>query len=220
MGQTMLDLFLLDRKPLYIRDLRSHPEAYFGKTSLTTVDVNSYIPVTGEQNMRGRNLWWWCDALYMAPPVLVRMHAATGEQRYLDLLHELYWDTFEHVFDANYSLFYRDANFFPPERASVLEQDKKFWSRGNGWVYAGLVRVIDYLPESDPRRGRYLDLFHTLTRKIVTLQKPDGLWASWLNRPDLEQSPEVSGSCLLAGVQRGWLDRNVICRSPSVPGAA
>jgi len=168
--------------------------------------------MTGDQEMRGRNLWWWSDALYMAPPVLARMHAATGDQRYLDLLHDLYWDTVGFLFDAKSSLFFRDADFFPAEPATALEKDKNFWSRGNGWVYAGLVRVLDYLPETDPQRGRYLELFRTLTRKLVTLQKPDGLWSSWLNRPDLEQSPEVSGSCffafgLLAGVQRGWLDR-------------
>lgn len=212
MGQTMLDLYLVDRDPSYIADLSRHLETYFEKKSLTSSDVNSHMPITGPQEMRGRNLWWWSDALYMAPPVLVRMHAATGEQRYLDLLHKLYWDTVDFLFDAKSSLFFRDANFFPQDPAAVTERDKNFWSRGNGWVYAGLVRVLDYLPETDPQRGRYLELFHTLTRKLVTLQKPDGLWASWLNRPDLEQSPEVSGSCfftygLLAGVQRGWLDR-------------
>jgi len=212
MGQTMLDLYLLDGDPAYIKDLTHHLKAYFGKKSLTATDVHTHIPMTEAQEMRGRNLWWWSDALYMAPPVLARMHAVTGEQRYLDLLHELYWDTVAFLFDVKSSLFFRDAEFFPKDPASVQEKDKNFWSRGNGWVYAGLVRVLDYLPETDPQRGRYLELFRTLTRKLVTLQKPDGLWASWLNRPDLEQSPEVSGSCffaygLLAGIQRGWLDR-------------
>jgi rhamnogalacturonyl hydrolase YesR len=212
MGQTMLDLYLLDRNSTYIKDITRRLEAYFGKKSLTSADVHTHIPTNGDQQMRGRNLWWWSDSLYMAPPVLVRMHAATGEQRYLDLLHRLYWDTVEFLFDAKSSLFYRDADFFPKDPDSALEKDKNFWSRGNGWVYAGLVRILDYLPETDPQRGRYLELFNILTRKLVTLQKPDGLWASWLNRPDLEQSPEVSGSCffaygLLAGVQRGWLDR-------------
>ncbi|NQX00828.1 glycoside hydrolase family 88 protein [bacterium] len=212
MGQTMLDLFLLDRDPAYIEGLIGVVEAYFGKKSLTPSDVHSHIPTNGDQQMRGRNLWWWSDALYMAPPVLVRMHAATGDSRYLDLLHELYWDTVDFLFDEKSCLFYRDANFFPKDPAASLERDKNFWSRGNGWVFAGLVRVLDYLPETDPQRARYLELFQKLTRKLVTLQKPDGLWASRLNRPDLEQSPEVSGSCffaygLLAGVRRGWLDR-------------
>ena len=212
MGQTMLDLYLEDRNPTYVKDLISVMDAYFGKKILTASDVHSHRDQRAERPMRGRALWWWCDALYMAPPVLARMHAATGEQRYLDLLHELYWDSYEFLFDEHSSLFFRDADFIPADRATALERDKRFWSRGNSWVYAGLVRVLDYLPENDPHRGRYLDLFQRLTRKLITLQRPDGLWSSWLNRPDLEQSPEVSGSSLftyglLAGVSRGWLDR-------------
>jgi rhamnogalacturonyl hydrolase YesR len=212
MGQTMLDLYLLDRNPDCIKDLALVLEAYFEKNTVTAAEVHSHFLKPGDHVMRGRNLWWWSDALYMAPPVLARMYAATGEQRYLDLLHRLYWDTNEFLFDQESSLFYRDESFFPPDRAAALERDKIFWSRGNGWVYAGLVRVIDHLPSDDPFRARYLALFHTLTRKLVTLQKTDGLWPSWLNRPDLEQSPEVSGSCfftygLLAGINRGWLDK-------------
>jgi rhamnogalacturonyl hydrolase YesR len=211
MGQTMLDLYLLDRDPSYITDLASMLEGYFIKETVTAVDVHSHFLKPGIHPMQGRNLWWWCDALYMAPPVLARMHAATGEPRYLDLLHRLYWDACAFLFDQESSLFYRDESFFPSDRSVAEERDKIFWSRGNGWVYAGLIRVLDYLPSADPVRPRYLELFHKLTRKIVTLQRNDGLWSSWLNRPDLEQSPEVSGSCffaygLLAGIKRGWLD--------------
>ncbi|MEO8614680.1 MAG: glycoside hydrolase family 88 protein [Luteolibacter sp.] len=212
MAQTMLDLYLVDRDPLYIQDISRLLEEYFEKKSLTPADVHSHLAPAGEKPMLGRNLWWWCDALYMAPPVLVRMHAATGDQRYLDLLHRLYWDTIEFLFDEKVSLCFRDASFFPPDPATALERDKIFWSRGNGWVFAGLVRVLDYLPINDPFRPRYLELFQKLTRKLVTLQKSDGLWSSWLNRPDLAQDPEVSGSCffafgLFAGIKRGWLDR-------------
>jgi len=213
MGQTMLDLYLAEKNPVYIEELTRLLEAYFTREKVTADEVHchAYPPAT-ELEMTGRNLWWWCDALYMAPPVLVRMHAATKDQRYLDLLHKFYWDTVAHLFDEKSSLIYRDKGFFPKDRATALENEKIFWSRGNGWVYAGLVRVLDYLPENDPQRGRYLELFRTLTRKLVTLQYPDGLWRAWLNRTDLDQTPEVSGTCffaygLLAGIRRGWLDK-------------
>lgn len=212
MGQTMLDAYLDDRNPKYIAHLIEAVDKYFGKTKLTSDDVHSHMFKDPEIPMIGRNLWWWCDALYMAPPVLVRLYAATGEQRYLDLLHQLYWDTVEHLFDEKASLFFRDAGFFPADRQLTPELEKRFWSRGNGWVYAGLVRVLDTLPQSDPQRQRYLDLFVRLTQKLVTLQGADGLWRSWLNRPDADPTPETSGTCfmafgLLAGVRHGWLDK-------------
>lgn len=211
-GQTMLDLYLEQKDPRYIADLKRSFEPYFTQKTITTKDIHRHGPQRDDLEFNGRNLWWWCDALYMAPPVLARMHTATGEQRYLDLLHRLYWDTVDHLYDETTSLFFRDSGFFPKDPANATEKDKIFWSRGNGWVYAGLIRTLDHLPENDPMRGRYLTLYHELTRKLVTLQQPDGLWRSWLNRPDLEQTPESSGTAffaygLLAGINRGWLDR-------------
>ena len=60
----------------------------------------------------GRGEWWWCDSLYMVPPVLVRMYAATGDGKYLKLLDDLFWDTHEFLYDKQENLFYRDKNFF------------------------------------------------------------------------------------------------------------
>ncbi|MDQ8188370.1 glycoside hydrolase family 88 protein [Pelagicoccus sp. SDUM812002] len=220
MGQTMLDLYLEKPEPRYITDVQSKIDQYFGKDTVTTDDLGREIFAhlgVEELEWNGRNLWWWCDALYMAPPVLTRLHAATGDDRYLDLMHELYWDTTDFLYDPHANLFYRDLRFFPEgtneahQWAAVEESDKVFWSRGNGWVYAGLIRLLDYLPEDDAYRPRYLQLFREMTQKLVTLQEADGLWRSYLNRPDLDQTPETSGTAfftygLLGGINRGYLD--------------
>ncbi|MBD5782179.1 glycoside hydrolase family 88 protein [Pelagicoccus sp. NFK12] len=220
MGQTMLDLYLEKPDPRYIADLQSKIEKYFGKQTVTVDDLGGEIfrhLGLQEREWSGRNLWWWCDALYMAPPVLTRLHAATGDARYLELMHDLYWDTTDALYDPHAKLFYRDLRFFPDgtsqaeEWAAVPESEKVFWSRGNGWVYAGLIRLLDYLPLDDPYRPRYLQLYREMTQKLVTLQGSDGLWRSYLNRPDLEQTPETSGTAffaygLLGGINRGFLD--------------
>jgi len=50
----------------------------------------------------------------------------------------------DHVVDTDVNLFLRDSRFF--ERRE--ENGKKiYWSRGNGWVFAGLTDIIDDLPE-------------------------------------------------------------------------
>ncbi len=220
MGQTMLDLYLEEPDPRYIADVQAKIEKYFSKEKVTVEDLGREIFKhlgVEEREWSGRNLWWWCDALYMAPPVLTRLHAATGDDRYLQLMHELYWDTTDFLYDPHANLFYRDLRYFPEgtsqanEWAGVEESAKTFWSRGNGWVYAGLIRTLDYLPENDPYRPRYLQLFREMTQKLVTLQGSDGLWRSHLNRPDLDQVPETSGTAffsygLLAGINRGYLD--------------
>ncbi len=34
---------------------------------------------------QGRQEWYWCDALFMAPPVFSRIYTATGDEKYLTL---------------------------------------------------------------------------------------------------------------------------------------
>jgi rhamnogalacturonyl hydrolase YesR len=216
MGQTMLDLYMDDQDPRYIENLTSRLELYFSKQTLVKrKDLGG--PQFGNRDevpFSGRNLWWWCDALYMAPPVFTRAYAATQDPRYLDTLHKLYWDTVDHLYDPDVQLFFRDRTFFPKGKsfAATPENEKIFWSRGNGWVYAGLVRLLDYLPENDPYRPRYLQLFREMTQSIVRYQLESGLWYPQLNRSDDHSHvPETSGTSffcygLLGGINRGWLD--------------
>ena len=56
--------------------------------------------------------WWWCDALYMAPPTLTRLAHATGDPRYLDFMDSMWWDCTEHLYDPQERLFYRDKRYF------------------------------------------------------------------------------------------------------------
>ena len=40
-----------------------------------------------------KDLWWWCDALFMSPPALARLYKATGDKRYLDYMDRQWWLT-------------------------------------------------------------------------------------------------------------------------------
>jgi rhamnogalacturonyl hydrolase YesR len=109
-------------------------------------------------------------------------------------------------------LFYRDARYFPDQKKTPSGK-KMFWARGNGWVYAGIIRTIDYIPENDPQRPKYIDLFRQMTPAIVKYQGEDGMWRPCINDPEWFSMPESSGSgffCygLLAGINRGILDRD------------
>src|SRR5579863_6125744 len=58
-----------------------------------------------------KNLWWWCDALYMAPPMLAQLSLATHEQKYLDFMDHEWWITSKALFDSAEHLYYRDDRF-------------------------------------------------------------------------------------------------------------
>jgi unsaturated rhamnogalacturonyl hydrolase len=152
--------------------------------------------------------WCWCDALFMAPPAWVELSKVTGDRRYADFSHEEWQSTQDYLYDREEHLFFRDSRFFQQRD----EKGRKlFWSRGNGWVVGGIVRVLAVLPKNDPARPRYEALFQEMMAKLLELQKPDGYWAPSLLA--LENSPpETSGTGFFIygmawGIESGLLER-------------
>ena len=190
-GQTYLELYLLKKDPVMIAHTKS------------TIDAMISAPKPGRED------WWWCDALFMAPPVLARLNAATGDQKYLDYLNTMWWDTTDFLFDQEAKLYYRDKNYI----GKVNPNGKKiFWARGNGWVMAGTVRVLQYFPKNDRERKRYVTLLRTMAASVSRLQGEDGLWRPSLLDPQEVVVPETSSSgffcyAIAWGINHGYLDR-------------
>ena len=210
-GQSYTEMYLREKQPQMIADLKSNVDTYFTKHEIKKGEVGRATWKEDQVPLTGRNLWWWCDAMYMAPPTLARLSAATGDPRYINLLHSLYWDSVEHLLDPSEKLFFRDANYFFEKKQSPSGK-KIFWARGNGWVYGGIIRTLDYLPKDDPDRSKYIELFQKMTPAIAKYQGEDGLWRASMNEPSWISEPETSGSeffCfgLLAGINRGYIDR-------------
>jgi hypothetical protein len=106
-------------------------------------------------------------------------------------------------------LFYRDSRFI--DRRTPTGQ-KLFWSRGNGWVYAGSAVVLEAMPADYPNRSFYLKLFQEMTPAVVAAQQPDGLWYPSLKDPSQIPVGETSGSALflyglVSGIRQGLVDR-------------
>ena len=135
--------------------------------------------------------WCWADALFMGPPAWAELSRATGDLKYLAYADGEYWATVAYLFDERESLFSRDSRFFA-RRGPYGE--KIFWSRGNGWVYAGLARMLQFIPPDHPSRPRYEALFRKMSERLVALQKSDGYWPASLLAPPQGTPPETSGS--------------------------
>jgi rhamnogalacturonyl hydrolase YesR len=150
----------------------------------------------------------WCDALFMGPPAMAAVAKATGDGRYLDLADRLWWKTTDYLYDKEERLYYRDSRFFAQREPNGR---KVFWSRGNGWVFAGLARMLQDMPDGYPGRPRYVALFRDMAEKIASLQGDDGYWRSSLLDPASRPNPETSGTGfftfgLARGVNSGLLD--------------
>jgi unsaturated rhamnogalacturonyl hydrolase len=164
---------------------------------------------TGQGEATCQRRWCWCDALFMAPPVWAAVGKLTGDPAYLNYVDEEYQATIDYLFDKDEHLFYRDGRFF--ERRS--KNDKKiFWSRGNGWVFAGLPLLIEQIPANDPRKQKYESLFKTMAASLLKLQQPNGFWPSSLLDKDEFNVPETSGTGFMTfglawGINNGLLSK-------------
>ena len=90
--------------------------------------------------------WSWCDALFMAPPVYVKMANITGNEKYVAFMDKEFKATHDFLYDKEEHLFYRDRRYFP-EKIREANGQKVFWGRGNGWVMGGLVSILKDLPQ-------------------------------------------------------------------------
>jgi rhamnogalacturonyl hydrolase YesR len=124
-------------------------------------------------------------------------------------MNRLWWKTTDYLYDPQERLYYRDSRYFSPREANGA---KIFWSRGNGWVLAGLARVLEYLPRDYKERPRFVRLFKDMAERVATLQRPDGYWRVSLLDPASYPIPETSGTgfftyALAWGVNAGLLER-------------
>lgn len=181
-GQVYLQFYEREQNEYMIRDFKHW------------IDKLIHVEISGDE------LWWWCDALFMAPPAIAHLASVSGGDEYQNFLNEKFWESKEHLYDTSHRLFYRDDNFF--DKRNELG-NPVFWSRGNGWVVAGLARIMNQLPRENSDYEKYRALFIEMMDRIVEIQPDDGLWRTDLLNPGLYPTPEVSGSAFFC-YALGW----------------
>jgi rhamnogalacturonyl hydrolase YesR len=161
-------------------------------------------------------IWWWCDALFMAPPTLAKLGKTLNDKTYYELNDKFFMETYNLLYDKQEKLFARDAGYLINEKGEGRKEangKKIFWSRGNGWVAGGLVRLLKELPKDYPQRAFYENLYKEMMERVLTLQQTDGLWRSSLLDPASYPGGEASGSgfylyAMAWGINNKMLDKN------------
>jgi len=200
--QTYIDLYRTKKDPGIIRP------------TIDTIDLFLSRPYPQKSKVETIK-WWWCDALFMAPPVLVKLAAVTHDRKYLEANDLYFRQTYELLYDKEEHLFARDLNYvIKPDGTGKKESNGKkiFWSRGNGWVMGGLVRVLQELPQNYSKRAFYESLLIQMAGRVAQLQQPDGLWRASLLNAQAYPGGEVSGSgffcyALAWGINNKLLDK-------------
>jgi rhamnogalacturonyl hydrolase YesR len=204
-GQSYLWAAIHGAGPDAIAPLRQRFDAILAQPPV--VHLSFYVPPSGYGDTACLVRWCWCDALFMGPPAWLELARQTGDRRYADFALAEFWSATAFLFDPAEALYFRDSRFF--ERRDEHGR-KLFWSRGNGWVFAGLANMLEALPADRPDRVGIEKLFRQMAERLKSIQKADGYWAPSLLGPE-NSPPESSGTGfyvygLAWGVNHGLLD--------------
>jgi unsaturated rhamnogalacturonyl hydrolase len=159
--------------------------------------------------------WNWVDAIQMAMPVFAKLGVLFNDPAYWERMHEMYMYTRDRhgdkgLFNPEDNLWWRDKDFDPPYKEPNGEDC--YWSRGNGWVFAALVRVLQILPKDAPHRKQYEEDFMKMASALIKIQRKDGFWNVSLHDGSNFGGKETTGTSLFIygfawGVRNGYLDK-------------
>jgi unsaturated rhamnogalacturonyl hydrolase len=200
-GQTYIDLYMLDRyKEERIKDIRA---------CIDSMIVTSKI-----------DDWNWIDALQMAMPVFARLGTIYNDEKYFDRMNEMYLFTkLKHGTNGLYStedhLWWRDKDFVPPYKEP--NGQNCYWSRGNGWVVAALVRTLDFLPRSSKYGKEYIKTLEEMFTALVPLQRRDGFWNVSLKDSTHFGGKEVTGTALFVYGMAWGINQGIIKKKDYLP---
>lgn len=201
-GQTYIDLYLFDRKknPERIKDI---------KASIDLMMTSSKI-----------DDWDWIDALQMGMPVFAKLGKIYNDTSYFRRNYEMYaYTKYKHGGNGLYNpadkLWWRDKDFVPPYKEPNGEDC--YWSRGNGWVVAALVKTMELTPEADPHFAEYLQDFKDMLAAVVKVQRPDGLWNVSLHDPNNFGNKELTGTALFVYGMAWGINNKLIDRKTYLP---
>ena len=200
-GQTYIDLYLMDRtKEERIKDI---------KTCIDNMIATDKI-----------DDWSWIDAIHMSMPVFARLGFVYNDTRYFDRAHEMYLYTkLRHGDNGLYSkedhLWWRDKDFDPPYKEPNGEDC--YWSRGNGWVVAALVRTLEFLPEKNPYRKEYITTLKQMFRALGKVQRDDGYWNVSLHDPSDFGGKELTGTAMFTYAMAWAINNGIINKRKNLP---
>ena len=164
-----------------------------------------------EADSKAHDYWWWADALYMVMPVMTKMYQLTGDEKYLDKLYENICYSDSIMLDHETGLYFRDGKYVYPKHKTANGK-KDFWARGDGWVLAGLAKVLQDMPKSYRHQPFFAEKYLRLAQAVKQLQQPEGHWTRSMMDPNQAPGYETSGTAffcygLLWGVNNGYLPK-------------
>ncbi|MDR3678409.1 MAG: glycoside hydrolase family 88 protein [Flavipsychrobacter sp.] len=199
-GQTYIDLFEISKNELWVSAI---------KASIDSMVASDKV-----------DDWYWIDALQMAMPVFVKLGKHYNDSRYYEKMYKLYaYTKYKQGGTGLYNpvdkLWWRDKDFIPPYKEP--NGSNCYWSRGNGWVLAALVRTLQDLTVSDPHYQEYLDDYKNMCAALLPLQRKDGYWNVSLTDSSHFGGKELTGTALFVYGYAWGINNRMLPRAKYLP---
>jgi rhamnogalacturonyl hydrolase YesR len=154
----------------------------------------------------------WDDSMYMAPPFLAIAGHPDEAVKQVEGIRRALWNEkaklYTHIWDAG----------------TKKWVDGEFWGVGNGWVAAGLVRVIRALPAGMQReRDRLIDHLVDVIDGCLKHQRQDGLFHNVIDKPTTfveTNLAQMLAYSIYHAVSEGWILRAYLVAADKMRAAA
>ena len=199
-GQTYIDLYLIEKKPERIDSIKASIDKMLQSDKIDD--------------------WSWVDAIQMAMPVFAKLGMVYSDSNYFSRMYEMYaYTKYKHgdkgLFNAADGLWWRDKDFDPPYKEP--NGDNCYWSRGNGWVVAALVRVLSTIPKNEPHRAEYAMDYKNMMNALAPLQRTDGYWNVSLHDSTNFGGKELTGTSLFVYGMAWGINNNILDKKKYLP---
>jgi unsaturated rhamnogalacturonyl hydrolase len=191
-GQTYVALYLINKDPQRIENIKASIDSM-----LRTDKIDD---------------WNWIDAIQMGMPLMAQLGKIYNDTAYFGRMHQMYNFTKYQfgLYNQEEHLWWRDKDFVPPYKEPNGENC--YWSRGNGWVLAALVRTMNQLPQTSPYYKDYLKDFKDMSAALLKVQRKDGFWNASLHDSTHFGGKELTGTSLFVygmawGIRKGYLNK-------------
>jgi unsaturated rhamnogalacturonyl hydrolase len=223
-SQTWLESYMADKNEFKIQPLIEHLQ-----------NENIKNPAARPLTYYHEGGLRYVDALFVCPPAFAMLYRVTKDPKYLSWMDSFFWDVYGALYDDNDNLFYRDIRFrqeYSCSERDALRTDngnvgdsgtcfcykttkngkKVIWSRGNGWAFAGIARILKYTPKDYGNYNKYLAVYLAMANELRKRQQVNGFWYPNLDDPDDYGTKESSGTGFFTygiawGINNGLLNR-------------
>lgn len=145
----------------------------------------------------------WIDSVYMMCPFFARYGAAADDPEAFDEAARQIIVHAKRLQDPHTGLFrhiwHEQPNSYP---------QSTFWARGNGWIQAAIVDVLEFLPEDHSDRETLIDIFRDVSSTIIEHQDDSGMWYNVVDDPHTPL--ESSGTLMYAYAFKRALELGIV----------